>query len=476
MGYKTIIGVEIHVELMTDTKIFCSCTNEFGGEINTHCCPVCLGLPGAIPSLNENVLEYGMKAGLAFNCDINQKTKMDRKNYFYSDLVKGYQTSQDDIPLCENGYIEIEEDGNRKKVRIERIHIEEDTGKSVHTETGDTLLDYNRAGVPLIEIVSKPDMSSSEEARLFLEKLRNTLKYIEVSDCKMEEGSLRCDININVKNEETGEVTNITEVKNLNSFRAAMKAIEYEEVRHKELLEAGKNTEKDTRRWDEVEGETIVMRGKGTASDYRFAIDGDILPIEISDEWLNKVKESLPELPHEKRDRFVKEHGLSEYDADVLTQSREIAIFYEETIKYNDDKIMVSNWIMGDVLRRVNDENLDINELKFQAKDLADLLKLIQNDEISNNVGKKVFRTMFETGKKPAEIVKEEGLSQISDTGALEDIVNKVLDANEQSIIDYKDGKDRALGFLMGQVMKETKGQANPQMANEMLRKMLDQR
>ncbi|NLJ98879.1 MAG: Asp-tRNA(Asn)/Glu-tRNA(Gln) amidotransferase subunit GatB [Tissierellia bacterium] len=469
MAYKTIIGLEIHVELMTNTKIFCSCTNTFGGEVNTHCCPVCLGLPGATPVLNKSAVEYAIKAGIAFDCKIANNTRMDRKNYFYPDLVKGFQISQDDKPLCSGGHLELELEEGTKKIRLIRIHIEEDTGKSIHTEDGSSLLDYNRAGVPLVEIVTEPDINTPEEASLFLEKLRATLKYIEVSDCKMEEGSLRCDVNINVVDTETNKKTNITELKNLNSFRAAVRAMEYEEKRHIELLKRGEDTERETRRWDEVEGKTIVMREKAGVADYRYAVESDILPIEIENQWIEEIRKNLPELPQAKKERFVKEYDLPEYDAGVLTQSRELASFYEETVKHGKDPKQISNWVMGDVLRRLNDEDLEVEDLKFKPKDLADLINLINDDKISNNIGKKVLRDMFETGKKPEEIVKEKGLIQISDEGELKEIVKKVLSENEQSIIDYKNGKDRALGFMVGQVMKVTRGKANPQMVNKMI-------
>lgn len=476
MAYKTIIGLEIHTELMTKTKMFCGCTNAFGGEANTHCCPVCIGLPGTLPVLNKQGVEFGIKAGIAFNCDIATKTKMDRKNYFYPDLVKGFQISQDDIPLCDGGYVEIELEEGTKKVHLRRIHIEEDTGKSTHTEDGDTLLDYNRSGVPLIEIVTEPEMNTPEEARLFLEKLRATLKYIEVSDCKMEEGSLRCDVNINVVDTETGAKTKISELKNLNSFRAAVKAMEYEEKRHIALLKEGKNTIKETRRWDEVKNETISMRQKGEVSDYRYFPESDIATIEIEEEWIEEIRRSLPELPHDKKERFMKEYDLPEYDAGVLTQSKEVSLFFEETIKYCNDSKLVSNWIMGDVLRRLKDEELEIEDLKFGPKDLSDLISLVKEGKINNNTGKKVLKEMFDTGKNPETIVKEQGLIQISDEGELKEIIEKILSENEQSIIDYKNGKDRALGFIVGQTMKATKGKANPQIVNKMVVDMINER
>lgn len=476
MGYKTIIGLEIHVELSTNTKMFCSCINKFGGEANTHCCPVCMGIPGALPVINKQAIEYAIKGGISFNSNITTNTRMDRKNYFYSDLVKGYQISQDDLPLCEGGYIEIEAEAGKKKIHLERIHIEEDTGKQIHTDSGDTLIDYNRSGVPLIEIVTKPEMNTSEEAKLFLEKLRDTLKYIGVSDCKMEEGSLRCDVNINVVDLDSGKRTNITEIKNLNSFRGAVKATEYEEKRHRSLLERDENTVKETRRWDEIKGETITMRNKGGVADYRFAADGDLAPIEIENSWIEEIRKNMPELPHEKKERFIKMYSLSDYDAGVLTASKDLAMFFEETVKYENDTNLVSNWIMGDVLRRLNEDEIGIEDTSITPKALSDLIEMVKNKKINNNTGKKVLREMFQTGKDPETIVKEKGLIQISDEGELEKMVEKILNENPQSIEDYKNGKDRAVGFLVGQTMKASKGKANPQMVNKLIVEMLKKR
>jgi aspartyl-tRNA(Asn)/glutamyl-tRNA(Gln) amidotransferase subunit B len=473
MAWRTLIGLEIHVELMTKYKVYCNCKNEFGGEVNTHVCPVCLGLPGALPVIDKECLEYGIKTGLAFNSEIAKVVRMDRKNYFYPDLVKGYQISQADLPLCGGGYLEINLPEGPKRINLERVHLEEDTGKQIHNDDGTTLLDFNRCGVPLIEIVSKPEISSAEEAKLFLDKLRSTIKYIGVSDVRMEEGSLRCDVNINVLDDERGLKSKITEVKNLNSFKSVVRTIEFEEKRHKELLEQGFNTDRETRRWDEVAGETILMRRKYTAEDYRFCYDGDLPPIGVDAGWLEEIRSSMPELPHAKKLRFINEYSLGEYDSAVLTQSRELANFFEDTLSHVGDSKLVANWMMGDVLRRLKEEDKEIDDFNITSKDLADLLNMVKDGKINNNTGKKVLKEMFETGVSPELIVKEQGLIQISDEGALEELVTSILAANPQSIEDYKNGKDRAVGFLMGQIMKETKGKANPQLVSGMLMEKL---
>ena len=469
MKYKTLIGLEIHVELMTKSKLFCGCSTEFGGEANTHCCPVCLGLPGALPVINKKAVEYCIKAGLAFNCNIAKITKMDRKNYFYPDLVKGYQISQYDVPICSRGYVEIEREGKPKKIRLIRIHVEEDTGKSIHSEKGETLMDFNRSGVPLIEIVTEPDMNSPEEARSFLEKLKATLRYIEVSDCKMEEGSLRCDVNINVVEESTGKKSKIIEMKNINSFKGVVKALEYEEKRHRDLLSQGKDTVRETRRWDEIRNETVVMRRKEGVSDYRYFPEPDLVKMEIKGEWIENIRKNFPELPQEKKERFMREYGLPEYDSEVLTGTKELADFFEKTSKYVDDYKQVSNWIMGDILRRLKDEDMQIEDIRFNPMEFAELLNMVNKGEIGNNIGKKVLKEMFETGQSPKDIVRDKGLIQMNDEEEIKDIVNTVITENPQSVADFKNGKNRAIGFLVGQVMKKTKGKANPQIVNKLI-------
>lgn len=472
MPYKTIVGLEIHVELSTNTKAFCGCENAFGGEPNSRVCPVCLALPGAMPVLNQQVVEYTVMSGIALNCKINHKSKFDRKNYFYPDLTKGFQITQNDMPICSEGYLEIQGDNGPKKIGIFQIQMEEDTGKSLHSDD-ETLMDYNRCGVPLIEIVSKPDMNSGKEGREFLEKLKNTLKYIGVSDVKMEEGSLRCDVNVNVKDEETGKKTAVTEVKNLNSFRAVEKAIDYEVKRHIELLENNEEEPRTTRRWDDVNNKTVLMRIKYTAADYRFAPEGDLVPIEIDDEYIEKIKLSLPELPEAKKIRFVNEYKIPEYDASVLTSSKQLSNYFEAIAKEFDDYNMISNWIMTEILRRVDDIENGF-ELPFEEEDFTELLKLIKSGKINNNAGKKVLREMFETSKKPMEIINEKGLIQVSDDSQIETWVDEVLNENPQSIEDIKNGKDRAFGFLVGQVMKKSKGKANPGLVNEILKSKVE--
>lgn len=469
MSYKTIVGLEIHVELSTETKAFCSCKNSFGDEPNTNVCPVCMALPGALPVLNRNVINYTVMAGTALNCKINNKSKFDRKNYFYPDLTKGYQITQNDKPICTDGYLEIDTENGPKKIGIFQIQMEEDTAKSLHTETGETLMDYNRCGVPLIEIVTKPDISSGAEAREFLEKLKSTLRFLDVSDCKMEEGSLRCDVNVNVKNTETGEKTSITEVKNLNSFRGVEKAIDFETNRHIDLLENHKNEIKTTRRWDDTINETVLMRVKYTANDYRFAPDGDLPILNISDKEIDKIVERMPELPDDMIKRFVEEYNITKDDAKVLSSSRKLAKFFEKMTEEFDDYTMLSNWIQTEVLRRIEIEDDKKFVLPFKDSEFLKLLNYIKDGKINNNAGKKVLREMFETDRSAEEIIKEKGLIQISDAGEIEKIVDEVLNENPQSIEDFKNGKDRALGFLVGQVMKKSRGKANPQLANKML-------
>ncbi len=474
MAYKTIVGLEIHVELKTKTKMFCHCKNEFGEEANTNVCPICLGLPGALPQVNKKAIEYAIKAGLAMNCKIHQHTRFDRKCYFYADLVKGYQITQDELPLCYEGYINIEdEEGNEKKIRLIRIHVEEDTGKSLHTDKGETLLDYNRSGVPLIEIVSYPDMNSAKEAREFLEKLKATVIYLGVSDGKMEEGSLRCDVNVNVVDTETGVKTNISEIKNIGSFRGVERAINFEEKRHIALLKEGKNTKKETRRWDELKGESILMREKIKANDYRYAPDGDIPPMDISDEMIEMLRKEMPELPDEKVARLVKDYGITKGDAKTLSLDVSLADYYEELAKKVGDNALALNWLLGDVLRRLKEDNKSIAQMPFAIEDLEKLLTLVKSNKINNNAGKKVLQEMFKEAEDPEAIVKRLGLVQVTDEGAIEEVVDKVLAANPQSIEDFKNGKNRAFGFLVGQVMKEMKGKGNPQIINELLNKKL---
>ena len=467
--YEEIIGLEVHAELSTKTKIFCSCPTEFGADVNTHICPICTAMPGALPVLNEKVVEYAVKAGLATNCTISQDSKNDRKNYFYPDLPKSYQISQFDKPLCNNGYIEIEDDfGNPKKIRILRIHIEEDAGKLNHDDfTGETLVDLNRSGVPLIEIVSEPDIRSSGEADRYLKKLKSILQYIDVSDCKMQEGSFRADVNVSVhkKGEPFG---NRCEMKNMNSFKSIQRAIEYEKQRQIAEVEKGNVIEQDTLRWDDVAGRTFQMRTKENAQDYRYFPEPDLVAIKLSDEYINKIKEELPELPESRKARYMKELGLSEKDANFLTSSKALSDIFEKAGEICKNYKGVCNWLNSDISRILNEKEMEPEEIPFTAEELAEMVEIIDNGEISTKIGKQVIEELFENPRSPKKIVEEKGWIQISDEGAIKQVVLKVLESNPQSITDYKAGKDRALGFLVGQAMKETKGKANPQMLNKM--------
>ena len=468
--YEIVMGLEVHAELSTKTKIFCSCPTEFGGEPNTHCCPVCMAMPGSLPVLNEKVVEYAVKAGIATNCEIAKNSKNDRKNYFYPDLPKAYQISQFDMPLCERGYIEIEdENGEIKKIRLTRIHIEEDAGKLNHDPYGrGSLVDLNRAGVPLIEIVSEPDLRSSEEVEKYLRKLKSILEYIEVSDCKMQEGSLRADVNVSVRKKGATEFGTRTEMKNMNSFRSIVRAIEYEADRQIDVIENGGKIDQETLRWDDVSGKTFSMRDKEDAQDYRYFPDPDLLVIKISDEYVENIRKNLPELPESRKRRYVEEFSLPEYDANILTSSKHLSNIFEGATTICNNPKAVSNWIMTDITKVLNDKGIEPDEIPFNAEQLGKLIVLIDKGTISTSIAKKVLTELFENPKDPEEIVKEKGLVQISDEGAIKEVVIKVLENNPQSVADFKAGKDKALGFLVGQAMKETKGKANPQMLNKM--------
>ena len=468
--YEIVMGLEVHAELSTKTKIFCSCPTEFGADPNTHVCPVCMAMPGALPVLNEKVVEYAVKAGLATNCEIAMDSKNDRKNYFYPDLPKSYQISQFDKPLCEHGYVEIEdEDGSKKKIRLTRIHIEEDAGKLNHNEFGGgSLVDLNRAGVPLIEIVSEPDLRSAKEAEEYLKKLKSILEYIEVSDCKMQEGSLRADVNVSVRKKGATEYGTRTEMKNMNSFRSIVRAIEYEADRQIDVLEDGGKIEQETLRWDDVSGRTFPMRDKEDAQDYRYFPDPDLVAICLSKEYIENIKNNLPELPESRKQRYLNEFGLSEKDSNMLTASKYLSNLFEGAEKICKNAKAVANWLLSDVSKILNEKEMEADQIPFTAEQLAKMIVLIDKGTISSAIGKKVLEELFENPKDPEEIIKEKGWIQISDEGAIKEVVLKILEANPQSIADFKAGKDKAVGFLVGQAMKETKGKANPQMLNKM--------
>lgn len=467
--YEVIIGLEVHAELSTKTKIFCSCPTEFGGDPNTHTCPICMAMPGTLPVLNEKVVEYAVKAGLATNCEITRRSKNDRKNYFYPDLPKSYQISQFDQPLCEHGFIKIETSEGEKKIRLTRIHIEEDAGKLNHDDLGGgSLVDLNRAGVPLIEIVSEPDLRSTEEVEAYLRKLKSILEYIEVSDCKMQEGSFRADVNVSVRKKGDSKLGTRTEMKNMNSFRSIVRAIEYEVERQIDVLEAGGKIDQETLRWDDVSGKTFSMRDKEDAQDYRYFPDPDLVTIHLSEEYIEEIKKTLPELPESRKKRYLEGYELSEKDAKIITASKYLSDLFEEAIEVCHNPKAVNNWIISDISRILNETEMEPVEIPFNGKQLGKLVILIDKGTISSSIGKNVLVELFENPRDPEAIIQEKGWIQISDEGAIQEIVVKILENNPQSIADFKAGKERALGFLVGQAMKETKGKANPKMLNEM--------
>ncbi len=472
MSYETVIGLEIHAELATKSKIYCSCSTEFGGDPNTHTCPICTGMPGVLPVLNKKVVDYAIKAGLAMNCDFTPYGKQDTKNYFYPDLPKAYQTSQYDLPVCVNGYLDIEVDGEVKRIGITRIHIEEDAGKLNHDQFGgNSLVDYNRCGVPLIEIVTEPDMRSPEEARLFLETVKSILEYTEVSDCKMQEGSLRCDVNLSVRPFGQKEFGTRTEMKNINSFRSAVRAMENERERQIDLLEYGEEVVQATRRWDDAAGKSYEMRSKEEAHDYRYFPEPDLVPIVIDKEWVERIKAELPELPAARKARYISDFELPAYDAWFITSSRKLADYFEATIKEGATPKAVSNWIMSDISKIMRENELE--EIPFKPVYLAKMISLIDKGTISNTAGKKVLSALFEEEKDPEIIAKEKNLIQVNDEGALIPIIQKILDENPQSVADFKAGKEKAMGFIVGQAMRASKGAANPQVINKLVRELM---
>lgn len=472
--YETIIGLEVHVELATKTKIFCSCSTAFGGRPNTHTCPVCTGMPGTLPVLNRQVVEYALAVGLASNCSIHQMCRFDRKNYFYPDNPQNYQISQLYLPICHDGYVEIETEHGPKKIRIHEIHMEEDAGKLIHDEWEDcSLVDYNRSGVPLLEIVSEPDMRSADEVIAYLEKLRKMIQYLGASDCKLQEGSMRADVNLSLRRAGSKEFGTRTEMKNLNSFKAIRRAIENEQERQAELLDAGKPVEQETRRWDDNKEFSRAMRSKEDAKDYRYFPDPDLPPVLIPDEWIQRVRNSLPEFQEEKAQRYIREYQLSAYDAGLLTESRKIAVLFEETAALSGKPKKAANWLIGETLRLLREKNMDPEQLDFSPEHLAALIRLAEDGSVNNQVAKKVFEKIFEEDIDPVAYVEEHGLKTVSDTGMLEEAARRVIAANADAVEQYHQGKEKILGFLIGQLMRETKGQADPSLAGEILRSLL---
>ncbi len=478
MKYEAVIGLEIHSELKTNTKIFCGCATTFGAEQNTHVCPVCLGLPGVLPVINRRVVEFAIKAGLALNCTINKFSKFDRKNYYYPDLPKNFQTSQYDLPIAEHGYVDIETEEGKKRIRITRIHMEEDAGKLVHSgatikDSAASNVDYNRTGVPLIEIVSEPDMRTPQEARAYMEKIKSILEYIDVSNCRMEEGNLRADLNVSLRPAGTDTLGTKAEMKNINSFKAVEDALTYEIERQEEVLEDGGHIVQETRTWDPARGITLSMRTKETAQDYRYMPEPDLVPIITTDEEIQSYKDGLPELPDARQARLEKDYGLSSYDAGIITSSRDMAEYFDAVIAEGADAKLAANWMMGDLSKNLNQEGKTIAESPVDAKRLGSMIRLIEKGTISSKIGKEVFKTMWESGDDPEKIIKDKGLVQITDTKELESVVDGVIAANPKPVADFKSGNKKAIGALVGQVMKATQGKANPQLVNQLLAKKL---
>ena len=472
--YETVFTFAVNVELATKTKIFCSCSTQFGGAPNTHTCPVCTGMPGSLPVLNKQVVEYAMAIGLATNCDITQVCKFDRKNYFYPDNPQNYQISQLYLPIARNGYVEIEVAGQKKKVRIHEMHMEEDAGKLIHDEWDDTsLVDYNRSGVPLVEIVSEPDMRSADEVIAYLEKLRTIVQYLGASDCKLQEGSMRADVNLSVREVGAAEFGTRTEMKNLNSFKAIARAIEGERERQIELIEEGKQVVQETRRWDDNKESSHAMRSKEDAQDYRYFPEPDLVPIIISDEWIQKVKDRQPELRSEKLERYKKEYDIPQYDAEILTNSKHMADIFEEAAAICGKPKKVSNWLMVETMRLLKENGMEPEDIDFAPENLAALVELTEAGTINSSVAKEVFEKIFAEDIDPKAYVEEHGLKTVNDDGALEEVLRKVIADNPQAVADYQGGKKKALGALVGQTMKTMKGKADPVAINKKLQEML---
>ena len=474
MNYEMIIGLEVHAQLKTKSKIFCSCPTEFGKPANENTCPICLGMPGVIPVLNKKAIQLAMRACLSTNCHIASVNRFARKNYFYPDLPKGYQISQFELPLGINGHVNIQINGTKKKIGLTRIHMEEDAGKLIHGENlgspGKSYVDFNRTGVPLVEIVSEPDLRSGEEAREYLTQLKSILDYAEVSDCNMEEGSLRCDANVSVRPEGQKEFGTRTETKNLNSFRFVQRAIEYEFNRQIKVLEQGDSIVQETRLYDSNKGVTFTMRSKEEAHDYRYFPEPDLVPVEISDEWIKETMDDLPELPEQKRERFVQSYNIPEYDAVVLTTSRNIADYYEKSVSLYPEPKEISNWIMGELLRQLKIDGRKIDKSPIKPEGLIALLKLIKEGTLSTKMAKTVFEEMYQSSKSATEIVAQKGLAQITDSSTIENLVDEILKINTGQVEQYKNGKEKVFGFLVGQIMKQSKGQADPALVNKLLK------